>query len=89
MRIWPTFSSPSLFLRILKALVLGAGVFFPVFFVSFPLTIIWVNHQWPGNERGAVAAMLFSLYGSCFLAFVCTVALVWKAITRTPRAKSS
>jgi hypothetical protein len=39
-----------------RALVLGAGFFFPGFVFSLPLTLLWANHHWAGEAQSDLPA---------------------------------
>jgi hypothetical protein len=79
MDIWPKLDSPSLSGRLLKALGLGIGSFFPAFFFSMPFTMAWANARWPGDGQSPLGAVDVSFYVGCLSALVVSVVLLKRA----------
>ena len=64
-----------------RALVLGAGFFFPGFVFSLPLTLLWANHHWAGEAQSELPAFEVSFYIGIAASLICFITL----LNRKPR----
>jgi hypothetical protein len=64
----------------LRAVILGIGFFFPGFILSFPLTMLWTYHTWPGPGKADLVAMEVSVSFGLAASVICCIALLkkWK-----------
>jgi hypothetical protein len=60
----------------LRAVVLGAGFFFPGFVFSLPLTLFWANHHWAGEAQSELPALEVSFYIGIAAALICFLTLL-------------
>jgi len=61
-----------------KPVLLGIGFFLPGFVFSFPITILWVDHTWPGGLDTGKSDLAFeaSAFVGVVAAIVCTIVLL-------------
>ena len=65
--------------RWVRAISLGALSFFPGFMFSIPLTLLFVEHRWPGDTKAEDFAFLISGLVGVVLGVVVGMVLMWKS----------
>jgi hypothetical protein len=68
-----------------RPILLGIGFFFPGFVFSFPLTMLWAGHTWPGDNQNDIVAFKVSFCIGISAAIICCIVLLRnRNIRRTP-----
>lgn len=62
----------------IKPVLLGVGSFFPGFVFSLPLTIVWVERKWPGDDTKLDLTFEASACIGVAVAIICTIVLLRK-----------
>lgn len=63
-----------------KPVLLGVGSFFPGFVFSLPLTIVWTERDWPGDDAKLDLTFGVSACIGIAVAIVCTIVLLRKRV---------
>src|SRR6266436_1035208 len=64
----------------IKPVLLGVGSFFPGFVFSLPLTIVWVERKWPGDDTKLDLTFEASACIGAAVAIICTIVLLRKRV---------
>jgi hypothetical protein len=59
-----------------RPILLGIGFFFPGFVFSFPLTMLWAIHTWPGDNQNDIVAFKVSFCIGIAAAISCCIVLL-------------
>ena len=63
-----------------KPVLLGVGSFFPGFVFSLPLTIVWIERRWPGDDTKLDLTLEASACIGIVVAIICTIVLLRKRV---------
>ncbi|MGD1023666.1 MAG: hypothetical protein ABR880_12845 [Candidatus Sulfotelmatobacter sp.] len=61
-----------------RAVITGILFFFPAFFLSLPLTVMWARHHWPGDGQAVFGAFWPSVGIAVISAICCGIYLLMK-----------
>lgn len=64
----------------LKAICLGIACFFPAFFLSLLITILWSKHHWAGEGQAVLGGLKLSSYFGIASGVVVAVSMLRRTI---------